>query len=124
VGVIGDERKPQAANFLAMPGVEQALAITKPFKLASREFSKEDTIVYVGRVRIGGGSMAMIAGPCAVENYETMDTVARYVKAGGANILRGGAFNYDARGLRATNRVHHPGRFRLVMAGFRCAKDF
>ena len=92
VGVIGDERKPQAANFLAMPGVEQALAITKPFKLASREFSKEDTIVYVGRVRIGGGSMAMIAGPCAVENYETMDTVARYVKAGGANILRGGAF--------------------------------
>ncbi len=40
------------------------------------------------------------------------------------HVLRGGAFNYDARGLRATNRVHHPGRFRLVMAGFRCAKDF
>ena len=48
--------------------------------------------MYVGKVRIGGGSLAMIAGPCAVENYESMDTVAKYVKAGGANILRGGAF--------------------------------
>ena len=57
-----------------------------------REFSKEDSSVYVGKVKIGGGSLAMIAGPCAVENYEVMDTVAKYVKAGGANILRGGAF--------------------------------
>ena len=92
VGVIGDETKPQAANFSAIPGVEQVLTIMKPFKLASREFSKSDSIVYVGKVRIGGGSLAMIAGPCAVESYEVMDTVAKYVKAGGANILRGGAF--------------------------------
>ena len=92
VGVIGDETKPQAQNFSAIPGVEQVLAIMKPFKLASRDFCKDDTVVYVGKVRIGGGSLAMIAGPCAVESYEVMDTVARYVKAGGANILRGGAF--------------------------------
>ncbi len=92
IGVIGDERKPEAQNFSAIPGVEQVLAIMKPFKLASREMHKEDTVVYVGNVRIGGGSLAMIAGPCAIENYETMDTIARYVKAGGANILRGGAF--------------------------------
>jgi len=92
VGVIGDETKPQAANFSVIPGVEQVLAIMKPFKLASREFSNADSIVYVGKTRIGGGSLAMIAGPCAVENYETMDIVAKYVKAGGANILRGGAF--------------------------------
>jgi 3-deoxy-7-phosphoheptulonate synthase len=92
VGVIGDERKPQTENFSAIPGVEQVLAIMKPFKLASREFHKEDSAVYVGKVKIGQGSLAMIAGPCAVESFEVMDTVARYVKAGGANILRGGAF--------------------------------
>ncbi|MBN9523382.1 3-deoxy-7-phosphoheptulonate synthase [bacterium] len=92
VGVIGDERKPQTENFSAIPGVEQVLSIMKPFKLASREFHKEDSAVYVGKVKIGGGSLAMIAGPCAVESYEVMDTIARYVKAGGANILRGGAF--------------------------------
>src|SRR3954447_24354925 len=79
IGVIGDERKPQAENFSAIPGVEQVHAILKPFKLASREFQKEDSAVYVGKVKIGGGSLAMIAGPCAVENYEVMDTVARYV---------------------------------------------
>ena len=92
VGVIGDETKPQSENFSAIPGVEQVLSIMKPFKLASREFSKGDSVVYVGKVRVGGGSLAMIAGPCAVESYEVMDTVAKYVKAGGANILRGGAF--------------------------------
>jgi 3-deoxy-7-phosphoheptulonate synthase len=92
VGVIGDETKPEAQNFSAIPGVEQVLAIMKPFKLASREFHTADSAVYVGKVKIGGGSLAMIAGPCAVESFEVMDTVARYVKAGGANILRGGAF--------------------------------
>ena len=92
VGVIGDERKPQADNFQAIPGVEQVHAILKPFKLASREFHKQDSVVYVGKVAIGGGNLAMIAGPCAVESYESMDTIANYVKAGGANILRGGAF--------------------------------
>lgn len=92
IGVIGDETKPAAEMLLQIPGVEQALPVMKPFKLASREFHKEDSVVFVGKVRVGGGSLAMIAGPCAVENYEVMDTVAKYVKAGGANILRGGAF--------------------------------
>jgi len=92
IGVIGDETKPQAEMLEAIPGLEKILAIMKPFKLASREFHKADSVVYVGKVRIGGGSLAMIAGPCAVETYEVMDTVAKFVKAGGANILRGGAF--------------------------------
>src|SRR5215213_4920124 len=92
VGVIGDERKPQAENFSAIPGVEQVLNIMKPFKLASREFHKEDSAVYVGKVKIGQGSLAMIAGPCAIEGFEVLDAIAKYVKAGGANILRGGAF--------------------------------
>ncbi|MCS7166699.1 MAG: 3-deoxy-7-phosphoheptulonate synthase [Gemmatales bacterium] len=92
IGVIGDEQKLQAQPLAALPGVEQVLPILKPFKLASREFKKTDTIVQVGRVKIGGGFLAMIAGPCAVENYEILDTIAAAVKAAGANILRGGAF--------------------------------
>ncbi len=92
IGVIGDENKLQAEPLSALPGVEQVLPILKPFKLASREFHAKDSVVTVGKVRIGGGSMAMIAGPCAVEGAEILDGIAREVKAAGANILRGGAF--------------------------------
>lgn len=92
IGVIGDETKPGTENFSAIPGVEQVLPILKPFKLASREFHKGDSAVYVGKVKVGQGSLAMIAGPCAIEGFEVLDTIAKYVKAGGANILRGGAF--------------------------------
>lgn len=113
IGVIGDEQKLQAQPLAALPGVEQVLPILKPFKLASREFKKTDTIVQVGKVRIGGGSLAMIAGPCAVENYEILDTIAAAVKAAGANILRGGAFKprtspYSFQGLGETGlRILH-----------------
>ena len=92
IGVIGDERKPQAETFGAIPGVEQVLHVLKPFKLASREFQKEDRVVTVGRVRIGGGHLATVAGPCAVESFEGLDCIAAHVKKAGANILRGGAF--------------------------------
>jgi 3-deoxy-7-phosphoheptulonate synthase len=92
IGVIGDENRLQAQPLSAIPGVEQVLPILKPFKLASREFHRQDTVVEVGKVRIGGGSMAMIAGPCAVESAEILDTIAGHVKAAGANILRGGAY--------------------------------
>src|SRR5205823_10774320 len=76
----------------AIPGVEQVLPIMKPFKLASREFNKQDSVVIVGKVRIGGGAMAMIAGPCAIEGAAILDEIAGHVKKAGANILRGGAF--------------------------------
>lgn len=92
IGVIGDENKLQAEPLSALPGVEQVLPILKPFKLASREFHEKDSVVTVGKVRIGGGSLAMIAGPCAVESADILDGIAREVKAAGANILRGGAF--------------------------------
>src|SRR5204862_8271751 len=62
IGVIGDENKLQAEPLAAIPGVEQVLPILKPFKLASRDFHPEATVVQVGPVRIGGGSLAMIAG--------------------------------------------------------------
>jgi 3-deoxy-7-phosphoheptulonate synthase len=92
IGVIGDENKLQAEPLSAIPGVEQVLPILKPFKLASREFHKADTVVKVGKVRIGGGSMAMIAGPCDVESSQVLDEIAGKIKQAGANILRGGAF--------------------------------
>jgi 3-deoxy-7-phosphoheptulonate synthase len=92
IGVIGDENKLQAEPLQAIDGVEQVLPIMKPFKLASREFYKKDTVVAVGKVKIGGGSMAMIAGPCAIESAAVLDEIAGHVKKAGANILRGGAF--------------------------------
>src|SRR5579884_4498132 len=70
IGVIGDEDKLQAEPLAAIPGVEQVLPILKAFKLASREFHETDTVVRVGPVKVGGGHLAMIAGPCAVESYE------------------------------------------------------
>jgi 3-deoxy-7-phosphoheptulonate synthase len=92
IGVIGDEDKVRAEPLSAIPGVEQVLPILKPFKLASREFHSKDSIVEVGKVKIGGGHLGMIAGPCAIESYEVLDEIAGQVKKAGANILRGGAF--------------------------------
>ena len=92
IGVIGDENKLQAQPLQAIAGVEQVLPIMKPFKLASREFYKKDTVVNVGKVKVGGGHLAMIAGPCAIEGVEILDEIAGHVKKAGANILRGGAF--------------------------------
>lgn len=97
IGVIGDENKLQVEPLAAIPGVEQVLPILKPFKLASREFGHRDSVVEVpvqGRppLKIGRGSLVMIAGPCAIEGAEILDDIARKVKAAGANLLRGGAF--------------------------------
>jgi len=92
IALIGDDNAPGVEKLDAIPGVEHVHRILKPFKLASREFHKEDTIVPLGKVRIGGGYLAMIAGPCAVESFEGLDRIAGFVKKAGANILRGGAF--------------------------------
>lgn len=92
VGAIGDERVLQAVPLQAFPGVEQVMQIVQPFKLVSRDFKQEPTIVDVGGVKIGGGHFAMIAGPCSVENWETLIEIAEKAKAAGANLLRGGAF--------------------------------
>src|SRR5947209_7869503 len=92
IGVIGDESKLHAEPLEAIPGVERVLPIMKPFKLASREFNKRDTVVVNGRVKVGGGAMAMIAVPCAIEGAQILDEIAGHVKKAGANILRGGAF--------------------------------
>jgi 3-deoxy-7-phosphoheptulonate synthase len=92
IGVIGDERKVDEANFATLPGVEKVIPVLKPYKLASRDFRKKDTIVKVGDLSIGGGTFTIMAGPCAVESLEQTIECARRVKKGGAHVLRGGAY--------------------------------
>jgi 3-deoxy-7-phosphoheptulonate synthase len=92
IGVIGEEDKLRVAPLTAIPGVESVVPILKPFKLASRDWHSEDSVVNVAGVEIGGGSLGMIAGPCAVESEEILAEIAGHVKQAGANILRGGAF--------------------------------
>ena len=92
IGVIGDEEKLRAEPLLAIPGVAEVVPVQPPYKLASLEAHPQPSIVDVSGVKIGGGNMAMIAGPCAVEGSERMERIASEVKKAGANILRGGAF--------------------------------
>ncbi len=92
IAVIGDERDLQRVPLAALPGVEEALPILSPYKLASRDVKKEDTIVEVDGIKIGGSSIVVMAGPCSVENRERLLGIAQEVKEAGALILRGGAF--------------------------------
>ncbi|MEN8614066.1 3-deoxy-7-phosphoheptulonate synthase [Dehalogenimonas sp. THU2] len=79
-------------QFAVLPGVESVTRIMKPYKLASREFKRADTIVSVGGIDIGTNRIVIMAGPCAVESEEQLTEAARVVKTSGASILRGGAF--------------------------------
>src|SRR6516164_3628923 len=92
IGVIGDEDKLQVEPLQAIPGVEQVVPILKPYKLASREFHGDDSVFDVKGVRVGGGHLAMIAGPCAIEGEVRLNEIAGKAREAGANILRGGAF--------------------------------
>jgi len=93
IGVIGEEDQLRNAPLRAIPGVEDVMSILKPYKLASREFRKQDSVFDLGHgVQVGGGALMMIAGPCAIEGEEVLFEIARDVKAAGANVLRGGAF--------------------------------
>ena len=87
-----------------LDGVDHVIKVSKPYKLASRMDHRADTIVRVGDVEVGGNSVAMIAGPCAIESEMRMRSIAGHVKAAGAHILRGGAYKprtspYSFRGL-------------------------
>jgi len=95
VGVIGahDDAKPMIAEQLSsLNYVERVVPILKPFKVVSREFHADNTVVHVGDVDIGGQRVIAMAGPCSVETEEMTIEVAKAVKAAGASILRGGAF--------------------------------
>ena len=92
VGVIGDKTRLADAPIDAMHGVETTVAISKSYKLASREFHPAPTIIEVGGVQIGGGTSVVMAGPCAVESRSQLMETAEIIKAGGAQFLRGGAY--------------------------------
>lgn len=92
LGVIGDVQNLASVPFYAFNGVEEIIRIAKPYKLASREFKSFATTVKVKDVVIGGKEVIVMAGPCVVENEKQIFETARYVKAAGAKILRGGAF--------------------------------
>ena len=104
VGVIGDKSKIANLEMNMMEGVEKTVRITEKYKLVSRHFHPENTVVDVAGVKIGGKKIAVMAGPCSVENIDQLREAARAVKAGGAEFLRGGAFKprtspYDFQGL-------------------------
>jgi len=93
VGAVGDERgKAKLQSLEAMPGVESVVPILQPFKLASREFRTQKTVVKVGETEIGADRLALMVGPCSVESEAQILETARFVKKAGATILRGGAF--------------------------------
>ena len=92
VGVIGEEDALRTLPLEAYPGVERVMSILKPYKLASRDFRKEDSVIDVGGVRIGAKEIVIMAGPCSVESGAILTEIARSVKKSGAKILRGGAF--------------------------------
>lgn len=106
IGVIG-EIDPELQNELEMmEGVAEVLRISKPYKLSSREFHPEDTVVPIGAsgVKIGGGEFTVFAGPCAVESEDQVVATAKAVKAEGAKVMRGGAYKprtspYSFRGM-------------------------
>jgi len=92
IGVLHNKGAMDASCFLAMPGVKDAIPVTRPYKLVSREFQSEGTVIQVGDVSIGNGHLTLIAGPCAVESEEQALTIGRIVKKAGADLFRGGAF--------------------------------
>jgi 3-deoxy-7-phosphoheptulonate synthase len=92
IGAIGDREEIAELPLAALPGVENVIPVMKPYKLVSREFHPEGTVVDVGPVRLGGQQFVVIAGPCAVESAEQIISAARAAKAAGAHMLRGGAF--------------------------------
>lgn len=92
IGVIGDERGLDPENFSMLDGVERCMRILHPFKLASRDFHPEDSIIRINGTAIGGKTIAVIAGPCSIESREQLMESVHAVKEAGAKLLRAGAY--------------------------------
>lgn len=106
IGILNNKGSVDAAHFQGLKGVKEVIAVTKPYKLVSREFQPKNTIINVGDITFGdGNSLPIIAGPCAIESEEQALSIARLVKKGGAQLFRGGAFKprtspYSFQGLK------------------------
>ncbi len=117
IGILHNRGAVDASYFLGLPGVKDAIPVTRPYKLVSREFQPESTIIQVGDVLIGNGHLTLIAGPCAVESEEQAVTIGRIVQKAGAHLFRGGAFKprtspysfqgLGEEGLKILARVRH-----------------
>jgi 3-deoxy-7-phosphoheptulonate synthase len=115
LGAIGDERVLEGLHFDSYPIVEKVTPILTAYKMVSRDFQKEDSVISIGGVKLGGGHLAVISGPCAIESYEQLYTTAVGIKESGGTILRGGAFKprtspysfqgLGVEGLKILNRV-------------------
>lgn len=92
IGVVGDGRPIEKSMFARLPGVDSIVPISKPYKLASREFYPQDSLVPIGEHKVGNGSKIIIGGPCSVESREQLLETAYAVKEAGAHALRGGAY--------------------------------
>lgn len=92
IGCIGDTTRIDMKLFEVDPAVTKVMHVQEPYKLASRAFHPEDSVIDVSGVKVGGGHLALIAGPCSVESTEQVLEIAHAAKASGANLLRGGAF--------------------------------
>ncbi len=125
LGVIGQRREEAAQAMEAIAAVERVVYVTRPFKLAGREFHPEPTVVRIGPgVSVGDRALAIMAGPCAVESEEQILEAARAVQAAGAKILRGGAFKprtspysfqgLEKQGLRLLEQVRRQTGLRIV----------
>src|SRR6266487_4623962 len=92
LGAVGGSRQFDTALLEVLDGVQEVHRITEPYKLASRTFKQENTVITIGDVRIGGDELLVMAGPCSAENEEQVEAAASAVKRAGAKVLRGGAF--------------------------------
>jgi 3-deoxy-7-phosphoheptulonate synthase len=93
IGILRNSGPVDPALFVDLPGVQEAIPVSRPYKLVSREMKRDDTVIELAQgVKIGGGHFSVIAGPCAVESEGQALTIARAVQAAGAQIFRGGAF--------------------------------
>ncbi len=92
IGVIGEKSKLQNKNLELFEGVDKLVCVTESYKLSNKKFKQTPTIVEIGDIKIGGGDLVIMAGPCAVESQEQLLECAHSIKASGAQILRGGAY--------------------------------
>ena len=92
VGITGDDRAIPEEEFNQLPGVEQILHVLKPYKLASRDFHPDDTVIKINEKLIGKGTFTVIAGPCSVEDKEQVETIAAFLESLKLKFIRGGAF--------------------------------
>lgn len=92
IGAIGDERSIDQELIDALPGVEQSMHIVKPYKIVAREWHKENSVIDIKGIPLGGNTIQVIGGPCSVETRQQMDDSAKFVKAAGCRLMRGGAF--------------------------------